>query len=97
MFIAAAYYSEGCKLDARGKPIFDSCITKFMLRSSGDLICVILVDDSNVGGPSSMTVRMEYVFVFQISYFEICVGNTRGGGRKHYFVDFCYLGCFNCR
>ena len=45
------------------KPVFDSRITKFVFRSSGDLNFVILVEDSNTGGPSSITVRMEYLIV----------------------------------
>ena len=39
-------------------------ITKFVFRSSGDLNFVILVEDSDTGGPSSIIVRMEYLFVF---------------------------------
>ena len=39
-------------------------ITKFVFRSSGDLNFVILVEDSDTGVPSSIIVRMEYLFVF---------------------------------
>ena len=39
-------------------------ITKFVFRSSGDLNFVILVQDSDTGVPSSVIVRMEYLFVF---------------------------------
>ena len=39
-------------------------ITKFVFRSSGDLNFVILVEDSDTGVPSSVIVRMEYLFVF---------------------------------
>ena len=75
MVVAAAYYSGGYQFDAREKPIFDSRITKFMFRSSCDLNFVILVEDSDTGGPSSMTVRMEYLFVSRFSYCELCVEN----------------------
>ena len=51
MVVAAAYYSGGYQFDAREKPIFDSRITKFMFRSSCDLNFVILVEDSDTGGP----------------------------------------------
>ena len=39
-------------------------ITKFVFRSSGDLNFVILVEDSDTGVPSSVIVRMKYLFVF---------------------------------
>ena len=39
-------------------------IKKFVFRSSGDLNFVILVEDSDTGVPSSIIVRMEYLFVF---------------------------------
>ena len=42
----------------------NSLITKFVFRSSGDLNFVILVEDSDTGVPSSIIVRMEYLFVF---------------------------------
>ena len=48
-----------------------------------------LVEDSNAGGPSSITIRMEYLFAFQFWYCELCVENQWGGGRKHCFVNFC--------
>ena len=75
MGIAEAYYPGGYQFDAREKSIFDSRITKFVFRSSGDLNFVILVEDSDTGVPSSITVRMEYLFVFQFSYCKLCVGN----------------------
>ena len=57
MVIAAAYCSGGYQFDAREKPIFDSRITKFIFRSSGDLNFMILVEDCDTDGPSSMTVK----------------------------------------
>ena len=75
MVIAAAYCSGGYQFDAREKPIFDPRITKFIFRSSGDLYFMILVEDCDTGSPSSMTVRMEYLFGFQFSYCELCVEN----------------------
>ena len=75
MVIAAAYCSGGYQFGAREKPIFDSRITKFISRSSGGLYFMILVEDCDTGGPSSMTVRMEYLFGFQFSYCEIYVEN----------------------
>ena len=38
----------------------------------------ILAEDSNNGGPSSFTVRMEYLFAFQFWYCELCVENRWG-------------------
>ena len=78
MVIAEAYYSGGYQFDVSVKPIFDFRITKFVFRSSGDLNFVILIDDSDTGGPSSITVRTEYLFVFQFSYCELCVETDEG-------------------
>ena len=64
MVITEAYYSGGYKFDARQKPIFDSRVTKYAFITSGDLNFVILVEDSDTGVPSSIIVRMEYLFVF---------------------------------
>ena len=48
--------------DTREKPIFDSRIMKFVFRS-GDVNFVILVEDSNIGSPSSITVKWNaYLF-----------------------------------
>ena len=46
-------------------------------------------EDSDTGGPSSITVRMEYLRAFQYWYCELCVENQ--WGRKHCFVNFCSL------
>ena len=50
-----------------------------------------LVEDSNTGCPSSVTVRMEYFFSFQSWYCELYEENWWRGGKKHCFVDFCSL------
>ena len=92
MVITAAYCSGGYQFDAREKPIFDSRITKFIFRSSGDLNFMTVVEHCDTGGPSSMTVRMEYLFGSQFSYCELCVENRGRGDRKHYFIDFRSLG-----
>ena len=39
---------------------------KFVLRISGDINVLDPVQDSNTGGPGSVTVRMENVFAFQL-------------------------------
>ena len=60
-------------------------------ESVGALDFKILVEDSDTGGPGSVTVRMEYLFAFQFWYCELCVENRWGGRRKHYLVNFCSL------
>ena len=51
-----------------------------------------LAEDSNTGGPSSFTVRMKYLhFNSDIVNFVWKTDEGEGGGRKHYFVNFCYL------
>ena len=44
---------------------FNSHFTKFVLGSNGGLKFGILVKDFDTGGPSSITVRKEYLFAFQ--------------------------------
>ena len=96
MVIAEAYYLGGYQFDAREKPIFDSGITKFVFRSSGDSNFVILIEDSDTGGQSSITFRIEYLLVFQFSYCELCVGNQCGEAGNILLI-FVLWGCFNCR
>ena len=64
---------------------------KFVFRISGGINCWDPVEDSDTGGPSSITVRMEYLRAIQYWYCEFCVENWRGRGRKHCFVNFCSL------
>ena len=47
------------------------------------------MEDSETGGPSSISVRMEYLLLN--SDIVNLVWKTRGGDRKHYFVNFCFL------
>ena len=52
---------------------------------------VVLVNDSHIGGLNSITIKMEYLFAFQIWFFELGVEKQWGGGRKHYFVNFLFF------
>ena len=40
---------------------------------------MILVEGSDTDGLTSITVRMEYLFIFQLSYSELCVWETNEG------------------
>ena len=40
---------------------------------------MILVEGSDTDGLTSITVRMEYLFIFQLSYSELCVWETDEG------------------
>ena len=51
------------------------------------------VEDSDTGDPSSLIVKMEYIFAFQCWYCELCVENRWRGGRKHLFCLFLFFGC----
>ena len=69
---------------------FNSHFTKFVLGSNGVLKFGILVKDFDTGGPSSITVRKEYLFAFQfwfMEFMELSVGNNqwRGEGQKALF------------
>ena len=46
---------------------------KFVFRISGSKNFVVLIEDSDTDRQSSITVRMKYVFAFQIWYCELCV------------------------
>ena len=55
----------------------------------------IIADDSYTGGPSSFTVRMEYLFAFQFWYCKLCVENPwwgEGGWQKALFCEFLFFG-----
>ena len=52
------------------------------------------VEDSNTSSPSSINVRMEYVFGFQYWYCELCGENQC---RKHCFVNFSTLEALHRR
>ena len=41
----------------------------------------ILVEDSKTGGPSSLTVRMEYLFAFQFRHCEVCLKDQCEGSK----------------
>ena len=58
-------------------------------RISGGINCWDPVEDSETGGPSSITVSMEYLCAFQYWYCELCVEDQ--WGRKLCFVNFCSL------
>ena len=50
------------------------------------------LEDSITDSPSWTTVRMEYLLLaFQYWYCELCVENWWGRGRKHCFVNSCFL------
>ena len=51
----------------------------------------ILVEDSDTGSPSSITVSMNYLFAFQFWCCELYMKDWWEGERKHYFVNFCFL------
>ena len=69
----------------------------FVFRISGGIKFWDPVEDSDTGGPSSITVRMNHLFAFQFWFCELCVENQWGGGRKHCFVIFVIWLCFNRR
>ena len=66
-----------------------------MFIISGGINCWDPVEDSDTGGPSSITVRMEYLRAFQYWYCELCLENR--WGRKHCFVNFFLWRCLNLR
>ena len=49
------------------------------------------IEDSEIGGRSSITVRMEYLLAIQYWYSEPCAENQWGWSKKHCFVNFSSL------
>ena len=52
--------------------------------------CLDSVENSNTGGPSSITVRMEYFRAFQYGYCKLFL--EKRWDRKHCFVNFLFFG-----
>ena len=48
------------------------------------------MEDSKTGGQSSISVRID-IYLFLNSDIVNSVWKTRGGGRKHYVANFCFL------
>ena len=63
-----------------------------MLKSSGGIKSVILVERFNTGGPNSTAVRMEYLFALQFWCCELYCGKPMRGETGSTIVNFCYLG-----
>ena len=62
-----------------------SILQNLRWEAGGDIKYVILVEDSDTGGPSSITVRIEYLFAF--------FWRRRGGASRKshfYFCSWCY-------
>ena len=53
----------------------------------------LLIKDKSVSiHPCLITIRMEYLFAFQLWYCGLYAEKWQWGGRKHFFVSFRYLG-----
>ena len=63
--VSAGFHSKVSQFVFRGRPLFDSRFTKFVLRSSGSIKFVMLFQNSDTGGSSSITTRIEYLFAVQ--------------------------------
>ena len=69
VIMSAGSHSRRSQIEYHGWSIFDSRFTKFVFRTSGGgeggITFLDLTEDSDNGCPSSVTVRMEYLFAFQ--------------------------------
>ena len=68
-----------------------------MLGSSGAIKFVILVEDFDTGGKSSITVRKKYLLGFQYVGKLVCETNEADGGSITLFVLFIIWWFFHCR
>ena len=60
----------------------------------------ILAEDADTDGPSSFTIRTEYLFAFQFWYCNLCAENQRGvreGTKSIVLLIFLIWRCFTCR
>ena len=71
---------------------FDSGFMKFLFRISECIKFWDPVEESDTSEVSSITVRMEYLFVFQFWYIELCVENQFRGRQKVFFCYFLFFG-----
>ena len=55
--------------------MFDSCFMNSVFRIIAGTNCWDLVEDSDTEGPSSISIRMEYLCAFQYWYCELCLQN----------------------
>ena len=88
----AGSQSRHSQIESYGLPVFDSGFMKFEFRISGSIKYWDLVDDSDTGGPSTITVRMEYLFGSQFWYWELCMENRCGGTQKALLCLFLFFG-----
>ena len=63
--VNVSYCSGVFQFNSRGWPALYSRYTTFVLRSSGDTKFVLLVEDSDIAGLSSITFTMKYLFALQ--------------------------------
>ena len=78
------------RLNPIGSQFSIPVLWNFYSKSVG-IKCWDPVEDSDTGGQTSITVRMEYLLPFQYWYCELCVENWWGGDRKNGLVNFCSL------
>ena len=77
------------QFDSPGGIAFKSRFTKFELETSGGIKLVILIEDSDTGGPSIMTVRLEYL-VCNSDVVNLVWENNKGEAGS-IIVNFCHL------
>ena len=77
--VAVASYQPGVSpLGCRGWSLFG-------FRSSGGTKFVILDEDSDNGGPSSITLTMEYLFALKFWCCKLSVGNQWGARHEAFY------------
>ena len=70
-------------------PIFDSRFLKFLFRISGGINCWDPVEDSDTGGLSSVTVRMDTYVLFSNDIVNFAYKPMR---QKALFCQFLFFG-----
>ena len=63
--VSVDYHSRIFQLVPRRRAVFDTRFTKLVLRSNGSIKFVMLFQDSDTGGLSSITTRIKYLFDLQ--------------------------------
>ena len=81
--LTAGYQSRVTQLGSRGRLVFNSRFTKLALGSSGEIQFVILVKDSDTGGPSSIIAGLNIYLLCNSDVVLVSVKRiTRQGESK---------------
>ena len=81
MIVKVVFQLGSFQFDSPGRSAFNSRFTKFVLGTSGAIKFVILVEDSDTGGPSLITVRLLFMKYSYKQLYIIRSSTLKKAGR----------------